>query len=353
MEFGLSKEQVLLQETISSFLTDSAPLDYVRAFARDGEGADLWQGLSELGVSGLLISEKLGGVELGCLDTALVAECLGYHATPAPFLSSAVLLPLALRLGDIDASELLAQLASGSLTAGTAIGEAIGARADAGVKSSGGRLTGKALFALDSPADVYLVADGDKRLHLVRGDAKGLATRALTTVDKTRPTAELVFDDTPAERISDDPEVLLRVVDTGRVMLAADTLGAAQHMLDRAVAYAKEREQFDRPIAQFQAVKHMCSEMVAALEPCRAMVWYAGYALDSLPAEARLTACHVKAHLSEVGRFVAKTATEVHGGMGYTDLMGLHYWFKRIGFDRQMLGAPELVREEAARAQGL
>jgi alkylation response protein AidB-like acyl-CoA dehydrogenase len=83
------------------------------------------------------------------------------------------------------------------------------------------------------------------------------------------------------------------------------------------------------------------------------MVWYASHALDALPDEATMTACHTKAHVSEVGKFVAKTATEVHGGMGFTDLLGLHYWFKRIGFNRQLLGAPELLREEAARAQDL
>jgi alkylation response protein AidB-like acyl-CoA dehydrogenase len=82
------------------------------------------------------------------------------------------------------------------------------------------------------------------------------------------------------------------------------------------------------------------------------MVWYAGHALDEVPEEKRLIACHTKAHLSEVGKFVAKTATEVHGGMGFTDLVGLHYWFKRIGANRQLLGAPELVRDEAARIQG-
>ena len=96
----------------------------------------------------------------------------------------------------------------------------------------------------------------------------------------------------------------------------------------------------------------MCAEMVAALEPCRAMVWYAAYALDALPAEASVTACHAKAHLSEVGTFVARRSTEVHGGMGFTDLVGLHYWFKRIGFDRQILGGPQTVREDAARLQG-
>ena len=75
--------------------------------------------------------------------------------------------------------------------------------------------------------------------------------------------------------------------------------------------------------------------------------------MDEVPEEASLLACHAKAHLSEVGQAVAKTATEVHGGMGFTDLLGLHYWFKRIGANRQLLGSPELVREQAARVQGL
>jgi alkylation response protein AidB-like acyl-CoA dehydrogenase len=163
------------------------------------------------------------------------------------------------------------------------------------------------------------------------------------------------FKGTPADLLpgSTDVAVARGLIDVGRVMLAADTLGAAQNMLEQAVAYAKTREQFDRPIASFQAVKHMCAEMAASLEPCRALVWYAGHALDALPAEAPLTACHAKAHLSEVGKQVAKTATEVHGGMGFTDLVGLHYWFKRIGFNRQMLGGPEAVRAEAARLQAL
>ncbi len=136
-------------------------------------------------------------------------------------------------------------------------------------------------------------------------------------------------------------------------MLAADMLGASQAMLDKAVAYAKERRQFGRPIGSFQAVKHLCAEMAAELEPCRALVWYAAYAFDAVPAEAPLMAAHAKAHLSEVSRFVARTATEVHGGIGFTDLAGPHYWFKRVGVDRQLFGAPEQVRALAAQIQGL
>jgi alkylation response protein AidB-like acyl-CoA dehydrogenase len=118
------------------------------------------------------------------------------------------------------------------------------------------------------------------------------------------------------------------------------------------VAYAKTREQFGRPIGSFQAVKHMCAEMAAALEPCRALVWYAAHALDAGLDDASVAACHAKAHVCEVATFVARTATEVHGGTGFTDLVGLHYWFKRIGFDRQVLGAPQRARADAAKLQG-
>ena len=82
------------------------------------------------------------------------------------------------------------------------------------------------------------------------------------------------------------------------------------------------------------------------------MVWHAAYAQDALPDEARLTACHAKAHVSDVARDVARMATEAHRGMGFTDLPGLHYWFKRISFNRQILGNPERCREEAAQLQG-
>ena len=100
------------------------------------------------------------------------------------------------------------------------------------------------------------------------------------------------------------------MIDAGRVMLAGDTLGAAQAMLDQAVAYAKGRVQFGRSIATFQAVKHMCAEMAASLEPCRSLVWYAGHALDHLPEEAPVMACPAKAHLSEVGPFVPRPSPE-------------------------------------------
>ena len=351
MDFGLSEEQTLFQDTLNGFLSDQVGLERVRRIVAGEEAAGaVWAELAELGVSALLVPEAHGGVGLKPLDAAIAAECLGYHATPSPFLGSAVMGATALSLAG-GQGERLERLAAGELRIGIALGEAIAARAGAGISATGGKLSGKALYVLDYDADEVLVADSNRCLHLVA--AGDLTHRPLSTVDRTRPTGELVFNDSPATPLSNDPAHLQAVLDAGRVMLAADTLGAAQNMLNQAVAYAKEREQFNRPIGSFQAVKHMCAEMVAQLEPCRAMVWYAGHALSEVPNEAHLTACHAKAHLAEVGTFVARTATEVHGGMGFTDLLGLHYWFKRIGFNRQALGAPELVREEAAKAQQL
>lgn len=345
MQFGLSEEQTLLQDSLGRLLDDAASLDEVRKVAA-GEADDraLWTGLTELGIPGLLIPEDKGGVGLGSLDAAIVAEALGAHAAPAPFLGAAM-------ASRALTGDTLGEIAAGKLRVGVAFSEAIGARADGRVAYAGGKLSGRAIFVADAAADCYLVATPSRQLCLVSSDEVNI--EPITTIDRTRSTCALTMNDAKADLVSEDEQTFFAALDIGRLVLAADTLGAAQHMLDAAVDYAKQREQFNRPIGSFQAVKHMCAEMTASVEPCRSLVWYAGHALDNVPEEARVTVCHTKAHLAEVGKFVAKTATEVHGGMGFTDLLGLHYWFKRIGYNRQMLGAPEVVREEAAREQGL
>lgn len=351
MEFGLSQEQTLLQDSINRFLAEQVPLDKVRRIAAGEEAdAELWQALTELGVPGLLVSEQNGGLGLTALDMAVVSESLGYHVTPAPLLASGVLAPVTLQTAG-KAEELLGEVATGQRRIGAAFAEGLAPRAGAGVSASRGKLTGKSLFALDADADDYLVATDQREIYLVA--AKDVKRRALTTVDATRSTCELSYDKTGAQLIATDQRVFHAAIDAAAVALAADTLGAAQCALDQAVAYAGERKQFNRVIASFQAVKHLCAEMVAALEPCRAMVWYAAHCLDEVPEEASMMASHSKAHLAEVGQLVTRTAIEVHGGMGFTDLVGLHYWFKRAGFNRQMLGSPEAHRERAARLQGL
>src|SRR3546814_10540183 len=188
------------------------------------------------------------------------------------------------------------------------ISETIEVRDGAGVSSAGGKLNCTALFALDFEGDdAYIVAVSGGRLHLVGAKASGLKAIALTTIDRTRSVGELRFDGAEAEPLADDGGVATaRLRDAGRVILAADSLGAGQAMIEKAVDYAGQREQFGRLIGSFQAVKHMCARMAARHEPCRSLVWYAAPAFDAVPNEASLGACHAKSPTAAVHRFVSR-----------------------------------------------
>lgn len=359
MEFGLSAQQVMLQASVAQFLDRVSSLDRVREHCdrRALRADEVWSGLCDLGIPGLIIAEQYGGIGCSLLDAALVAETLGSRVAPAPFVATGVMAPLAIAAAGSREQQArwLPALAAGRVVAGAALSGIASNRPDDSIRAVGCALRGRALFVLDFAADIYLVADSESKLYVVEASDPGLQRTTLATIDRTRSVGELIFEDAQAELLpgSTDPTVCARAIDAGRIVLAADTLGAAGAMLERAVAYSKERVQFGRPIGSFQAVKHMCAEMAAELEPCRALMWYAAHAFDEVPAESALTALHAKAHLSEVGTRVARASTEVHGGIGFTDELGLHLWFKRIGANRQLLGGPDWLREEAAAMQGL
>ena len=359
MYFGLSEEQKSLEENINRFLADNAPLDTIKAVANgeESKAKSVHQGILDLGLSGLVIPEEYGGLELNMLFATVVAAALGSGTAPVPYTGSYVMAPLAINLAGSDGqkNQWLPKIAGGECVIGVGLSEYVGAREDAGIEFSNGKLSGRSLFLIDGKnADAYLLANKSGELFLVEASSPGIEVIELTTVDKTRTSLELILKDVNADLLSgsSDKSVIEKVLDAGRIMLAADTVGAAQVMLDKSVAYSLERKQFGRLIGSFQAVKHMCAEMAAELEPCHSMIWHAAHCFDNVPEEARLMACQTKAHISEVGQKVSKTATEVHGGMGFTDELGLHYWFKRIGLNKQLLGSPELIREEAGKLQG-
>ncbi|WP_135468686.1 acyl-CoA dehydrogenase family protein [Crenalkalicoccus roseus] len=356
MEFGPDENQRLFDAALRGFLADRVTVDSRRAAAETGGDAALWRGLCGLGLAGLLVPEEHGGTGLGVFDAALAAEALGHAAAPTPFLGTAVLAPLALRLLGAKAQRdaWLPRLAGGEIRVAAAFGALAGTTGRCALRLEHGRLSGEVAGALEAAEATHaLVALPREGMALVALDAAGVTVRPRRSVDRLRPLADLSFAAVPVEVLAGGDAG--RVLDAGRVVLAAETLGAAQAMLGKAVAYAGERRQFGRAIGSFQAVKHACAEMAAALEPCRAFVWYAAHAQDRAEEEpeARMLAAHAKAHLDEVGREVARGATEVHGGMGFTELLGLPFWFKRILANRQLLGGPERCREEAAIAQGI
>ena len=360
MRFGLSDEQRLLDDSVRRFLAERLPIARVREL-RDAGGAfdaTAWKDLAALGAVGCLVPEAFGGAGLGVFEAAVIATALGHGAAPLPFLGPCVMAPLLLReLGSTDQQQRwLPALAAGDARVAVAAAERVERRQDAGIRRDGGRLSGTALFVIDGVgADAFLVPAGDD-LWLVPASAPGLEVASLPTLDATRSLAELRFRSVePAERLGASGAAgpaLERAIDVARALLAADLLGCCDRALELAVAYAMQRRQFERPIASFQAVKHLCAEMAAAVEPARSLVWYAAHAFDAMPGEAALDAALAKAHLAEVATFVVRTATEVHGGIGFTDACDLHFWFKRAALGRQLLGGPALLRERAAALQG-
>jgi alkylation response protein AidB-like acyl-CoA dehydrogenase len=364
MDFGLSDEQLLLEQTLHRFFEEEFPIARVREQIEKegGDAGPLWKQLASLGVAGILIPEEQGGAGLDLLDAAVAAQSLGWAVAPVPFLGSAVMAPAAFAAAATPAQRerWLPPIAAGECRVGIAATELDSIREGAGVSEHDGLLRGKALMVVDAiGADCFLVPVGRDgcRLAVVSADADGLGLRQLNTIDRTRGFGELVFEDVrAADWIGGEGSgrgAISRMLDAGRVALAADALGACDRALEMAVSYAKQRVQFDRVIASFQAVKHMCAEMVAELEPARSLVWYAAHTFDIAHDEASLMAAHAKAHLCEIGTSIVRSSTEVHGGIGFTDEHNLHFWFKRVGVDRQILGSPETLRRQAAQLQGL
>ncbi len=357
MEFALSEDQHLLQSSVNGVLGTVSSLDDVRKIA-SGETSSqaMTEALRALGTDTLLIPENYGGLGLGALDAILIQDALGGHVSPADFIANALSVQtICLSADEALKREHFAGIIDGDMRIAVALNEYVSRRDGAGITAESDRLSGKALFAIGVEQATHVLTSDRKDCIWLVPLGGSIKRTALATIDRTRQFDELVFTDAKAVLLAKEDEgqcIADQTLALARLLMAADTLGAAQTMLDKAVLYAKERKQFGRVIGSFQAVKHMCAEMAAKLEPARGLLWHAAYILDTEPVRAPLMACLAKSHLSEVGTFIARTATEVHGGMGFTDLLGLHYWFKRIGANRQLLGSPEQVRAHAAKLQG-
>jgi alkylation response protein AidB-like acyl-CoA dehydrogenase len=354
MDFSLTEEQELLQETVRGFVAKECPPQTVRAIF-DGERggvAALWKGLAEIGVAGLVVPEKYGGAGLELLELALAAEELGRFAVPVPFLGHS-LAALALAAGGSDAQreKWLPRLASGEARATVALAEGDGgwlpAQWDAEV--AGGRLRGAKCSVPEAEgAALFVVGCRGGALALVPAGA-GVRVTPERTLDRGRPLATVDFADAAAEPLAGDAS---RLVDAGCVLLAADAFGAAHQLVRATAAYAGTRRQFGQPLAQFQAVKHQLANMAVEVDPTRGLWWYAAHAFDHAPADAPRAAALAKAHITERAQQVARDAVEAHGGIGFTWECDVHIWFKRVMFDRLWLGAPELHRERFAALEG-
>ena len=358
MDFDLSEEQRMLQQTVSQFLDNECPPSRLRDLFNDDTGFDpgLWKGLAELGVTGIHLPAEFGGSELEILDLAVVAETLGRHAAPVPLLSHALAsLALVLAGSPEQKKKWLPALASGEKIATIALSEEGGGwLPEQWTLAAGATVTGvKDRVEAAEHADLFVVGLAGGRFGLVDRGASGIEIQRVESADRTRRFGRIHFEKTPVELLgAAGPEPATRVCDVGLVLLAADAFGGADHLVATSVAYAKNRQQFGVTIGSFQALKHQLAEMAIEIEPSRALYWYAAHALDHVPAEASRMASIAKSHLSERYSQVARDATEVHGGIGFTWEGDTQIWFKRAMFDRVVLGTPRQHKDRAAKLAG-
>ncbi len=358
MNFGLSEEQELLQQTVAQFIENESPVTRVRELY-DGDAPydpAAWKGICELGISGLMVPEEFGGAELGLVDLALVAEVLGAGAFPGPFLGHALAV-IALLEGGSDAQKAkwLPRLAAGDALGAVALGEESGAWDPAAWTGdvSGDAVSARKAWAPGAAdADLLVVGVAGGELVLVEATASGVSIEPVDSMDRTRRFDGVVLENAPCEKLPGGAAAARRVRDAGLVLLAADAFGGASKLLQMTVDYAQTREQFGQTIAHFQAVKHKLADMAVEIEPARGLYWYAAYAWDELPDEAERAAAHAKAHLADRFMDLARDAVELHGGIGFTWECDVQFWFKRAMFDRAFLGQPAEHRERAARLGG-
>jgi len=362
VNFGLSEEQELLQDTVRRFLEQRFPVQRLRALfdGASGHDADLWQGMAELGLLGLAVEEKAGGAGLELLDLALVAEVLGRFAAPGPFLGHC-LASLALSLGGSEAQKerWLPLLASGRAIATLAWLEPGGGwdpaewAATLSPAGAGFWISSDKLHVQGAEvADLFVVGIAGGGLALVERASDGVRVEGIDAVDRTRRVGRVTFEGAVANLLPGGSEAAPRVRDAGLVLLAADAFGGASRCLELSVEYAKTRVQFGVTIGHFQAVKHQLANMAVEVEPARSLYWYAAHAFDHLPTESPRHSALAKAHLTDRFMQIARDTVEVHGGIGFTWECDVQIWYKRAMFDRAFLGTPTLHRERAARLAG-
>ena len=371
MDFQFTEEHEELRRTVRRFMESTSDEATVRRLMRTDEGYDagVWKQMAEqLGLQGLIVPAEHGGAGLGFVELAIVLEEMGRVVCCAPFLSTAVLAPMTLRLAADDATQaaLLPGIASGSSVVSVAVAEADGQWAPAAVatraEQKGGAwvLNGTKGYVLDGhTADVILVAAraGDTvSLFQVAGDAPGLTRTALPTLDLTRKLARLELSNTPAKRIAagDVTAALDRVLLFAATAVAAEQAGGAQRCLEMSTEYAKTRIQFGRPIGSFQAIKHRCADMLVEAEFAKSAAYHAAFtAADGADEELAPAAHMAKSYCSEAYLHAAAETIQIHGGMGFTWEHPAHLYFKRAKSSAVLFGDAVRHRERLAEALGL
>lgn len=364
MDFDLSEDQRLLQDSISRLLADRYSFEARRGYLKEAEGwsTELWSQYAELGLLGLPFPEEYGGFGGTAVEVMLVMEAFGRALSVEPFLPTVVLGGTALRLAgsETQRADLLPQIAEGKLKLAFAHGERQ-ARYDmtdvlttAKPNGQGWIIEGgKSVVAHGDSADKLIVSartagerddtDGIS-LFLVDASANGVARRGYAMRDGSRA-AEIALS---GVRVSNtdllgEPgnglPIIERVVEAGIAATAGEVVGAMETIQSTTLEYLKTREQFGQPIGRNQVLQHRSAEMFVALEQGRSMAMLAAVSVDEPdPAERARAISMAKVGVGQAGKFVSQQGIQLHGGIGMTEEYSVGHYFRRIMVIEHMFG---------------
>lgn len=347
MDFTFSDEQTMLRDGLARLLDQHYAFDTRQQIVRSptGRSEDVWRRFHDLGLLALPLPEAAGGLAGSIADVVAVAELFGAHLVVEPYVSTILLAATALaKCGDGAAvNGWLPRITSGSSRAAFAHEEGRGIARAAQIDTSAMRgdgglvLNGTKRLVLDGDdADLLVVTarldDGRPALVLVPPDAAGMSKRAYTTIDG-RPAADLVFHDVALPStalLSADAGTLIDdIVDQAIIALAAEAVGAMGTLLEMTASHAGTRKQFGVPIGSFQALAHRVADMKLGYTKARALLLYTT-ALAEAGRAARRDISLLKAQVGRLGRALAESAVQVHGGVGITDDLPVGHYLKRI-----------------------
>ena len=352
MSIAISEEHRALAQTVAGFLANHQSRAAARSLLEaetDGLPA-FWAELGGLGLLGLHVAEEHGGSGFGLPETLVVAEQMGRHLAPGPFVPTVITSAVLAAAGPDDLQKrLLPGLADGSVIGAAALGGE--------VRHANGAATGKAGVVISGHlADVLLVPAGDDVL-VIEKSAGGVQAEVPANLDQSRRAARVRLDAAPAAVL---PGARGLLADVARAVLAAEAAGIAAETTEQAAEYAKVRQQFGRPIATFQAVKHHCANMLVAAELATAAAWDAGRAGIGGGDQLSYTAAIAAALAVPAAVSNANLNIQVHGGIGFTWEHDAHLYLRRataiaavVDTEQAAIEVTDLVRRGVRRAAAI
>lgn len=353
----LSEEQVMLRDMAQTWVRNESPVTKWRAVRDAGEAAgydaSVYAEMAQMGWTGVIIPEAHGGSDFGWMSLGLVVEETARTLTASPLVATAIAASAIIDGGTATQKEkYLPAIAGGDLVATLAVDE--GPRHDPAAiatSSSGSTISGtKAFVAEGDSAGLFVVAASDG-LYLVEGGASGVTRERRQMVD-FRSHAFVRFDNAPAEKLSEGGDTLLdRVLDRARIITAAEMLGMSQQAFDTTLDYLKQRTQFDRVLAGFQALQHRMAALFTEIELTRSAVESALVALDA-GGDVGQAAALAKTRANDTLHVMSREMVQLHGGIGMTDEYDAGFYLKRARPLEQAWGNSSFLRDRFARLSG-